>query len=108
MKILTEPTIEISIYMAGDLDTVRDTCRRYCWEKGFCVTVTENEFIYTGGSEAGVRIGIVHYPRFPSTEKELMDKAQELAIAMIEACCQWTALIVGPKETLWLTRREEV
>ena len=81
MKILTEPTIEISIYMAGDLDTVRDTCRRYCWEKGFCVTVTENE---------------------------LMDKAQKLAIAMIEACCQWTALIVGPKETLWLTRREEV
>jgi hypothetical protein len=100
------PTVDISIYMAGDIDTVRATCREFCFNQGFCVTVTESEFIYTGGSEAGVRVGVVNYPRFPSNEADLMIKAKDLALTMIESCFQLTALVVGPSETVWLSRRE--
>jgi hypothetical protein len=104
MKILSEPTIVVQIFLAGDLSDIRRACRLFVMQ-GLCVTVEPTEFIYTGGSETGAAIRLVNYPRFPSDEATLMQKAEALAGELIEAACQWSALVVGPTETKWLTCR---
>ena len=106
MKVFTEPTIQIYIYMAGDIDTAKAACRQYCFDKGLCVTATHTDFIYTGGHEFGIQVGLVNYPRFPTNEENLTSTALELANLLITKCCQWTALVVTPTNTHWLSRRE--
>ena len=96
-------TCTITIWMAGDLATTKQALRGYCYERGLCVTVTSTIFIYTGGEEAGVSIGLVNYPRFPSTPESLWDKALEIARMLVPACHQRTALVVGPVLTEWIT-----
>ncbi len=105
MKTATAPSTAISIYLAGDYDDARRACRAFC-EEGLCVTVERCAFIYTRGEEAGVKVGLVNYPRFPNTPEALSTTARRLAEHLLTALFQWSVLIVGPAETVWLTSRE--
>jgi hypothetical protein len=103
------PTIRFDIFMAGDLSQAKQVCREYCFEVGLCVTLEPVDFIYTGGEEAGFRVGLINYPRFPTTEtKELETKAMHLANVLMVKLCQHSYSVVGPDETLWFSRRPEM
>lgn len=106
-RIRTEPSYSISVYVAGDLQKARDSLRRQCFEEGLCVTLTPTEFIYTGGMETGVVVGLVNYPRFPKTKDLILERAEQLAQTLVEDLHQWSALIVTPSNTYWYTRKEE-
>lgn len=95
----------VDIFLAGNADDARRVCRQHCMAVGLCVTVTETTFIYTGGEETGVRVGLVNYPRFPSTPEELFAKGEALAEKLITALCQWSALIQSNDRVLWLSRK---
>ena len=99
-------TYTVDIYMAGDIAQAKQICREYCYAVGFCVHVIEADYIYTGGQEAGFKIGCVNYPRFPSEPEELETKAVQLAHTLIDRLCQHSALLVSPTRTLWITRRK--
>jgi hypothetical protein len=101
----TAPTIRFDIFMAGDLSAAREVCREYCFAVGLCVTVEPVSYIYTGGEEAGFRIGLINYPRFPTDEAALSARANELAHMLMVRLCQHSFSIAGPKETVWFTRR---
>ena len=103
----SELTVRIRRFLAGDAATVKQSCRSFCMRFGLCVTVTLCDFIYTGGSESGVEIGLTNYPRFPSTKDELRDKATRLAVKLMEDCEQLTVLLVDDETTVWVTRRDE-
>ncbi len=103
----TAPTLAVSIYIGGDTADAERICRQFCYEVGLCVTVESVTFLYTGGQEAGVRVGLINYPRFPTNEPALMERAEVLARLMIEGLFQHSASIVGPAETVWLSRRVE-
>jgi ferredoxin len=103
----TCPTIRFDIFIAGDRDQAKQACREYCFAVGLCVTVEPVAYIYTGGEETGVRVGIINYPRFPSTHDELREKARQLASALMVRLCQHSYSIVGPDETEWFSRRPE-
>jgi hypothetical protein len=96
----TVDTFTASIYLAGDIGTARSWLRQFCYARGFCVTVTPSTFIYTGGEEDGLCVGL--YPRFPSTPDEVESRALEIAAGLVEACCQKTALVVTPARTTWI------
>lgn len=98
------PSFPMQIFVAGDPTIARQTCRRYCMDAGFCVTVTETEYVYTGGQERGVIVGIIHYPRFPSSPEVLTDKARTLACRLMDDLCQRSCSVQTPTETLWLAR----
>ena len=100
------PTHVVELFIAGDRDTAIQICRRYCMDVGLCVTIDATEFVYSGGAETGVRIGLTNYPRFPATGDALWDTAEKLAHALLEGLCQWSVLIRSPARTLWLSRRE--
>jgi len=99
-------TYWVKIYVAGDIKSIEESCRRFCME-GLCVTVTPTKFIYTGGQEDGAEVGLVNYPRFPSTPEAIRTKASFLALKLMEDCCQLSVLIVSPDGTTWVNRRKE-
>jgi hypothetical protein len=107
MTYTNSPTIRHDIFIAGDLARAKQICREYCFETGLCVTVEAVDYIYTGGEESGVRVGIINYPRFPAELPYLANKADQLAHRLLEGLCQHSFSIVGPRETEWFTRREE-
>lgn len=99
------PTIRFDIFIAGGLEQAKQVCREHCFDVGLCVTVEPVSYIYTGGEEAGVRVGLINYPRFPSTQDELCGKAGALADLLMRRLHQHSYSIVGPDETRWFSRR---
>lgn len=101
----TCPTIRYDIFIAGDIGQAKQACREYCFADGLCVTVEPVTYIYTGGEEAGVRVGLINYPRFPTTREQLLSRARGLADLLMKCLCQHSYSIVGPDETEWFSRR---
>lgn len=103
---IEEPTVQVLVFLAGDMADVRRACREFCME-GLCVSVERTDFIYTCGAEEGALVRVVNYPRFPSTEGEFYLKAKQLARHLRVACHQSSVLVVGPHRTAWITTRPE-
>lgn len=100
-------TFTATIYLSGSIAVIKQVCREYCFKIGLCVTVNECLFIYTGGEEFGVEIGLINYPRFPDTKENITEKALELAHRCREAAHQHSFLIITPEKTLWDSNRKE-
>ncbi len=96
------PTVSVAVYMAGDIDTAKRWLRREVYQRGLCVTIRPETFLYTGGEESGFSIGFVNYPRFPSSPGDTESRAIAIAEALVVECCQRTALVVG-RVTTWIT-----
>lgn len=97
-----EPTFWARIYLSGPLPVAEHILREDFAENGFCVTVDPTKFVYTGGEETGYVLGLINYPRFPSTPERITQRARDLATQLLMRTYQRTALIVTPNETFWL------
>lgn len=88
------------------IEKITDVVQRAVDDLSWCVTVTETTYVYTGGNEPGVAIGIINYPRFPEDENALYSKANCLAIMLAEECgqCRISA-VMG--DTTWMYSNEE-
>lgn len=93
-----------TVYVAGDINQARRILSEYCWNVGLCVTVTPTAFVYTGGEEVGIAIGLVNYPRFPVAAGEVYERAKQLAIVLRDGLFQKSALVVGGATSEWFTR----
>lgn len=105
MRTVTAPTLRADIFMSGDLSAAKQVCREHCLNVGLCVHIEPVDFIYTGGAEAGFKVGLINYPRFPTDEASLMATAETLGRLLVDRLFQHSCSIVGPTETRWLTRR---
>lgn len=105
MNNATAPTIRFDIFIAGDIEQAKQACREYCFDVGLCVTVEPISYIYTGGEEAGVRVGLINYPRFPADDASIHKKAAALGHLLMERLCQHSFSVVGPEQTEWYSRR---
>ena len=94
------------IYLSGPIDIIEQECRKYALEVGLCVTVDQTKFIYTGGEEFGACVGLINYPRFPSTRVALDEKAHDLAMRILKATAQNSVLIMNPESTRWFSIRK--
>ena len=100
-------TFEVKIYIAGDANTAKNVAQRYCTDIGLCVTVTPTEYIYSGGRESGVVIGLINYPRFPDSTDGITAKAVGLADLLLDILSQWSYTIVTTDETIYKSIRGE-
>ena len=93
------------IYVGGDVAAAEMACRAAVFPQGLCVTIQPTRYIFAGGAEDGVEVGMIQYPPFPETEAALMAKAQALCRAIAEANHQWSATVVSSTGTVFLSRR---
>jgi hypothetical protein len=76
--------------------------QEYVDEIGLCVTVADTQFVYTNGGEPGLVVGLINYPRFPSTPEAIREKALTLAKILLDVCRQCKVSVVMPDETVML------
>lgn len=87
------PTITAQIFLGlregytdkvHSLDDLKEFLHGYC-DKGLCVTVTPTTFLYKRtpedpiGREDGAIIGVINYPRFPTSRESIERTAEEIA-----------------------------
>lgn len=101
------PSIPVSIFMAGNYNAARSICRAYCDEVGFCVTITQTSYVYTGGEESGFIVGLINYPRFPSSKADLARHAVAIADRLRVALGQDSYSIQYPDTTIFHSWRQE-
>lgn len=106
MQTLTADTYVITLYLSGPIEVAKQALRSECMRQGLCITIEPTTFIYTGGEETGYRVGLLNYPRFPSEPFDLEARATFIALMLLEATHQHSALIVTPSLTYWFTKRE--
>lgn len=81
-------------------------CQAYCDDVSLCVSVTPTKFVYKHGSENGVAVGLINYPRFPSDRATIYCHALELAARLRDALEQQRVSVVFPDETIMLGGRD--
>lgn len=106
MKTVDAPSVVVTLYLAGPIDVATQWLRGEARRAGLCVTIEPTLFVYTGGEETGYRVGLLNYPRFPSSAADLIARATLILRGLIEATHQDSGLLVGPDVTTWITRRD--
>lgn len=107
MKRVLVPSYPVSIFIAGDADAAYYPCREYCDRVGLCVTLTATDYIYQGGFERGVIVGLVNYPRFPKEPDAIWSQSETLAALLCERLGQQSYTIQAPDKTVWFSHRAE-
>jgi len=92
----------------SSVDEVRIWLQNYCNEVKLGVTITPTEFVYVDGGEPGLVIGLINYPRFPSSVDGIKEKAIAIARGLMELCHQERVSIVFSDETIMLEKEEAV
>lgn len=95
------------VYVGGSLDEAEMVCRRFCLEEGLCVTIRKCHYIFPGGSEYGVQIGLIQYPPFTTDEATLNDLALRIGQAIAEANGQWSYTVVTKDKCIFRSRRNK-
>ena len=101
-----EPSHWVKLYLSGPIEVAKQILRAECMREGLCVTIEPTTVIYTGGEEQGYVVGLLNYPRFPSTPDQLESRARHLMEALIAETFQHSALMMTPTVTEWITLRE--
>lgn len=101
------PAYPVNIFMAGHYAKALEVCRQYCDDIGFCVTVTPTHYVYTGGHESGIIVGLINYPRFPAEPTEIVDHAIALAERLRVNLGQESYTIQTPDAAYWTSYRKE-
>ncbi|RMP39858.1 MULTISPECIES: hypothetical protein [Pseudomonas] len=99
-------TYWIELHLSGPIEVAKQVIRAECLRQGLCVTIQPTTFVYTGGEESGYTVGLLNYPRFPSTPIDLESRARALMDLLLSATYQHSALMVTPSVTEWITNRQ--
>ena len=86
----------------SSIDEIRAWLKNYCDQVKLGVTLTKTEFIYVNGSEPGVIVGLINYPRFSTSVEAIKEKAIAIAQGLMELCHQERVSIVYSDETIML------
>lgn len=95
------------IYIAGDYDITLHKLRDYCYPSGSCFTIEKCDYVYAGGVESGLKIGLIQYPPFPEDEQFLLDKCVEVGVILSELNFQWSFSVVTSDNTVYMSRRRK-
>lgn len=107
MKVKVTRSYTFDIYVTGSRSAVEDYLQEYCMKNGFCFSIIPLEYIYSGGKESGYSVRIINYARFPKGEEQLEEIANHVAKKLIEKTNTWSASVVTPTHSYYITQRDE-
>lgn len=97
----------IKIYIAGDKALARQVLQEYVMG-GACVSISDEEYIYTMGNETGIVVNLINYPRFPKESWILLSQALTLAELLIEKLFQGSCTVVDYSgDSYFISRRDD-
>ncbi len=91
-----------------EYSVAEDLIQEWTDRVGQCVTLTRTNYIYTNGSEYGIIVGFINYPRFPSTPEIIRSQAMELANILLTGLKQMNISVVFPDETVMLSDLDRI
>ena len=89
------------------LKSLAAVCRYFCDKTGICVSFTETTYVYWGGKESGIIVGLINYPRFPNPPEILKNQALELAKRLKVVAKQEWITVVFPNEIISLNDEDD-
>ena len=98
--------VGLTVRATGEMvavDVVLRICREYCDRVHLCVTLAPTKYIYVDGSESGVVIGLINYPRFPKSQRVITRQALALAEELLMGCRQCRVSVETPSRTYMLS-----
>ena len=107
MEQLECETFWARVYMAGNIENAKNTCRKFC-QSGFCINIYETDYIYNSGEEIGFCVELINYPRFPETDGVILDTAKDIDNQLLVDCFQVSYMIVTSNKTYWHSRKDEL
>lgn len=96
-------TFTASIYISITKQEAISLLSEYFGKMGMCATVTEIDFVFTGGRESGVCIGFINYPKYVNSPEEITQKVIEMANKMLTQVHQRSCSVVCSDRTYYLT-----
>lgn len=84
------------------IEDIHKWLENYCNKVKLGLTLTPTEFIYVGGYEPGVIVGLINYPRFPKPNGTIKKYSLEIAEGLMELCKQERVSVVFSDETIML------
>jgi len=107
VKTKRSKTHVIKIYIAGDKNLARQVLQEYVM-KGACVSISEEEYVYTMGNEAGIVVNLINYPRFPKEPATLLAQALDLAEMLVVKLFQGSCTVVDYNgDSYFIDRRKD-
>ena len=91
--------------MSGPIEVAKQALRKEILREGLCVTIEPTLFLYTGGEEHGFVVGLLNYPKYPSSPIDLLQRARHIRDLLLAETAQESALIVTPTTTEWRSAR---
>ena len=85
------------------VDNLIAAIQAYTDKVGLCVSVTPTTFIYTKGSEPGLAVGLINYPRFPLDQVDIVAHAMKLAQILKDVANQLKVSVVMPDWTTMIS-----
>jgi hypothetical protein len=104
VEVLSYP---VSIFLAGDHAKAIVAMEHYVQQHPFCVTITPTSYVHTSGTDAGIIIGLINYPRFPAEPRTIWWEAQKIGAYLREELGQQSYTIQAPDKTVWFSHRAE-
>lgn len=99
-------TYQVRLYLSGPIEIAKQVLRRECLREGLCITIEPTTYIYTGGEESGYVVGLLNYPRFPSTPDAISARADMIGKLLLAETSQHSYLLVTPEVTKWYSLRD--
>lgn len=101
-------TFYCTIHMAGDYSVAVQHASEFTFDHGACFQIASCDYVYTGGKESGITARVLCYPRFPKTDKELLDEAKLFAFGLAEKLCQKSFTIETSTDTIYFQSNKQL
>lgn len=92
-----------NIHIAGNYDDACRAARAYTFSTGMCFQITKCTYVYTGGTEEGVLVRVIKYPRFDREILELHNTVLEFAQHLANALHQKSYTVEDKRNTTYYT-----
>jgi hypothetical protein len=106
MKHITSKTYSVDVYLSGRYEKIKDVLSLYTL-KGLCISIEKVDYIYTHGIESGAKVQLINYPRFPTSEDDLLQEAIDMGKEVLSQTGQGSFTVVSPDTTHFFSVREK-
>lgn len=77
-----------TLHIAGSYDVAVQVAKEFSYNHGICFQITKTQYVYTGGTEDGMTVRLIAYPRFPKPSYVILSEMETFAEILAEKLCQ--------------------